>query len=32
MRKFEPKTQASYLRAVRKLAAFLKTLARHCQR
>ena len=23
MRKFEPKTQASYLRAVRKLAAFL---------
>ena len=24
MRKFEPKTQASYLRAVRKLAAFLK--------
>ena len=25
MRKFEPKTQASYLRAVRKLAAFLKS-------
>ena len=24
MRKFEPKTQAAYLRAVRKLAAFLK--------
>ena len=29
MRKLEPKTQAGYIRAVRKLAAFLKALARH---